>query len=69
MTAANAHIRPSMLAELVAELERHGAGRPTEIARRLGSGWTEATVVVALVQLFCGGVVGHNQDIGLWWVA
>lgn len=69
MTATNAHIRPSALTELVAELERHGAGRPTEIARRLGPGWTEATVVVALVQLFCDGGVGHNHDIGLWWVA
>lgn len=69
MTATNTHLRPSMLAELVDELERHGAGRPAEIARRLGSGWTENKVVAALAELFCDGVVGHNHEVGLWWVA
>jgi hypothetical protein len=58
-----------MLAELVSELERRGAGRPAEIARRLGPDWTEDGVLAALAELFCGGVVGHSHELGFWWVA
>ena len=58
-----------MLTEVVGELERGGAGRPADIARRLGSDWTEDRVRVALAELFSGGVVGHNREVGFWWVA
>ena len=69
MSAGGAEIRRSVLADLVAELERGGAGRPEEIARRLGPGWTEDRVLAALAELFSDGLVGHNHEIGLWWVA
>ena len=58
-----------MLREVVGELERRGAGRPADVARRLGPDWTEDQVPVALAELFCDGVVGHNREVGLWWVA
>ena len=54
-----------MLREVVGEPERRGAGRP---ARELGPDWTEDQVPVALAELFCDGV-GHNREVGLWWVA
>lgn len=69
MTSTNVQGRRSMLTALVAELERHGAGRPAEIAHRLGAGWTENKVVEALAELFSVAVVGHNHDVGLWQVA
>jgi hypothetical protein len=69
MSADRAEIRRSVLADLVAELERGGASRPEEIARRLGPGWTEDQVLAALAELFSDGLVGHNHEIGLWWVA
>jgi hypothetical protein len=59
----------SMLDTLVNELERRGAGRPIEIARRLGPPWSEDRVIAALAELFCEGVVGHNHELGFWWVA
>jgi hypothetical protein len=68
MSAGDVRLRPSLLADLVGELERGGA-RPAEIARRLGPDWTENSVLAALAELFCDGVVGHNHDIGFWWVA
>ena len=69
MSAGNGQAEPPMLPELVGELERGGAGRPAEIARRLGLHWTEDQVLATLVELFSGGVVGHNHEVGLWWVA
>ena len=69
MSASNGQIRSSILAGLVDELERHGAGRPAEIACRLGAGWTEDRVLAVLADLFCDGVVGHSHELGLWWVA
>ena len=57
-----------MLADLVSELERGGAGRPLDIARRLGAEWTEDTVRAALAELFSGGVAGHTHEVGFWWV-
>ena len=69
MSAGNARSGRSRLAAVVGELERGGAGRPAEIARRLGHDWTEDRVLAALAELFSGGVVGHNQEVGLWWVA
>ena len=69
MRSGDAPVRPSMLAEVVGELERGGAGRPAEIARRLGPDWTEERIRAALAELFSGGVVGHNPDVGFWWVA
>jgi hypothetical protein len=69
MSAGDAQVRPSMLADIVGELERGGAGRPAEIARRLGPDWSEAGGVAVLAELFCDGVVGHNHEVGFWWVA
>jgi len=69
MTAEHVHEGSSSIAELVGELERGGAGRPAEIARRLGGEWSETAVVAALAELFSDGVVGHNSEVGLWWVA
>ena len=69
MSAGEVQERPSTRSDLARELERGGAGRPAEIARRLGLDWTEDRVLEALAELFSGGVVGHNHDVGLWWVA
>jgi hypothetical protein len=69
MRAGDVQLRQSMLAAVVNELERRSAGRPEEIARRLGPDWTEGDVRAALAALFSDGVVGHNHEIGLWWVA
>ena len=68
MNAGEARARPSALANLVGELQR-GGGRLAEIARRLGPGWTEDRVRATLAELFSSGVVGHNPEVGLWWVA
>jgi hypothetical protein len=38
----------------------HGASDPS---------WTEDRVRAALAALFCDGVVGHNHEVGFWWVA
>ena len=27
-----------------------------------------AGVRTALAELFCNGVVGHNHEVGFWWV-
>jgi hypothetical protein len=69
MTARQVEVRPSMLTDLVGELQRGGAGRPADVARRLGPDWTEDGVRAALAELFSGGVVGHNPEVGFWWVA
>ena len=69
MRSGEAQVRPSMLAEVVGELERGGAGTPAEIARRLGREWTEERVRAALAELFSDGAVGHNPDVGFWRVA
>ena len=64
MSAGDVRVRPSMLADVVSELERGGAGRPGEIARRLGPDWTADGVLAVLAELFCDGVVGHNHEVG-----
>ena len=64
MSAEHVRIEPSLLVEL----DRGGAGRPEDIARRLGPDWTEDDVPVALAALL-DGVVGHNREIGFWWGA
>lgn len=69
MTAGEAQMRGSMLAEVIGELKHGGAGRPSDIARRLGPDWNEDVVRAVLAELFCDGVVGHSHDVGLWWVA
>ena len=51
------------------ELERRGGGTPRDIATRLGSGWNEDQVLALLGELFSGGVVGFNDEVGFWWVA
>jgi hypothetical protein len=68
MSVGGAEIRRSVPADLVAELERGDAGRPEEIARRPGPGWTENGMLAALAEPFPGGLVGHSHKIGLWWV-
>ena len=77
MRSGDVQVRSSMLAEVVGEFERGGAGRPEDIARRLGPEWTEERVRAALAErvraalaeLFSGGVVGHNPEVGVCWVA
>ncbi len=69
MTAGGIEVRRSMLAEIIGEVERGGAGRPAEIAQRLGPDWTQDRVLAVLAEPFCGGVVGHSDEVGLWWVA
>jgi len=69
MNAREIPTRRSIVAEVVSELERGGAGTPADIARRLGADWTEDQVQAALGDLFGGGVVGHNPELGFWWVA
>ena len=69
MSWGDLQFRSSMLEDVVGGLERGGAGRPVEIARRLGPDWSEHDVQAALAELFSGGVVGHSPDVGFWWVA
>ena len=69
MNAREIPTRRSIIAKVGGELERGGAGRPADIARRLGPDWTEDRVRTALAELFSGGVVGHNPELGFWWVA
>jgi len=69
MTTGGVPARRSMLVEIASAVERGGAGRPAEIARRLGPDWTEDRVLAVLAELFCDGVLGHSDDVGLWWVA
>jgi hypothetical protein len=69
MSASEVSVRRSMLDALIGELQRRGAGRPADIARRLGPSWSEDRVIAALAELFSGGVVGHNHELGFWWVA
>jgi hypothetical protein len=69
MSASDVSVRRPMLDALISELQRRGAGRPADIAQRLGATWTEDRVIAALAELFCDGVVGHNQELGFWWVA
>lgn len=68
MKSADVQVRPAVLAKVVSELERGGAGQPLDIARRLGGEWTEDTVRAALAELFCDGVAGHSDEVGFWWV-
>ncbi len=69
MSPGDVRTERSLLADLVAELERGCAGRPEEIARRLGPRWSGHDVRAALAALFSDGVVGHNHEVGFWWVA
>jgi hypothetical protein len=69
MNARETPARRSIVAKVISELERGGAGSPADIARRLGPDWTEDRVRAALVEVFSGGVAGHNPELGFWWVA
>ena len=69
MTTGGVPAGRSILAEIAGEVERGGAGRPVEIARRLGPDWSEDRGLAVLAELFCDGVVGQSDDVGLWWVA
>ena len=69
MRSGDGQFRSAMLEQVAGELARGGAGRPAEIARRLSQGWTEDRVRDALAELFSSGVVGHNHEVGFWWVA
>ena len=61
MSADESVMRRSLLADVISELERGGAGRPVEIARRLGPDWTELDVLVALAELLRDGVVAYDR--------
>jgi hypothetical protein len=69
MRADASEVQATMFAELVGELERRGVGTPRDIASRLGAGWNEDQVLALLGELFAGGVVGFNDEVGFWWVA
>ena len=69
MKADASEFKATMFAELVGELERRGGGTPRDIATRLGPGWNEDQVLALLGELFSGGVVGFNDEVGFWWVA
>jgi hypothetical protein len=69
MKAVESEARAAMFAEVVGELERRGGGTPLDIATRLGAGWSEDQVLAVLGELFAGGVVGFNDEVGFWWVA
>ena len=69
MKADASEVRATMFAELVGELERRGGGTPLDIATRIGAGWNEDRVLALLGELFAGGVVGFNHEVGFWWVA
>ena len=69
MSPGDVEVRATTFAELVGELERRGGGTPLDIARRMGPGWTEDEVVAVLGELFAGGVVGFNREVGFWWIA
>jgi hypothetical protein len=68
MNLGNAHFRRSSLAALSGGLARRGAGRSAEIARRLAHDRTDDRVLVALAELFSGGVAGHNHEVRLSWL-
>jgi hypothetical protein len=69
MRAGPSEVRATMFADLVGELERRGGGTPQDIATRLGPGWSEDQVLAVLGELFSGGVVRFNDEVGFWWVA
>lgn len=69
MKSTDAQVRPTLVAKVVGELERRDAGRPLDIARRLGGDWTEDALRAALAELLCDGVAGHSAEIGFWSVA
>jgi hypothetical protein len=69
MRAGASEVRAAMFTELVGELERRGGGTPRDIATRLGAGWSEDQVLAVLGELFAGGVVGFNDEVGFWWIA
>ena len=69
MSSRQAQGRTSPPADVVADLKRGGAGTPAQIARRLGPDWTEGGVLALLAELFADGVVNHNHELALWWVA
>jgi hypothetical protein len=69
MSAGDARTQPSLLAYLARELEPRGAGRPAEIAPRLGPDWSEDDVRVGLAAQLSDGVAGLDHEIAVWWVA
>jgi hypothetical protein len=69
MSTAEVRIEPSLLNEHVGRLERCGAGRADEIARRLGTDWTGNEVTAALAAQFSDGVAGQSHLVGFWCAA
>jgi hypothetical protein len=69
MRSQDGQYSSSPLDELVGELARGGSGRPEDLARRLGGGWSAEQVRAVLGELFSDGVIGHSDDCGFWWVA
>jgi hypothetical protein len=68
MNAAKARTRSSARGDLVGEIQR-GSGRLAEIARRLAPDSSEDGVRAVVAELSSDRAVGHNPEVGLWWVA
>jgi hypothetical protein len=68
MNAAKARTRSSAHVDLVGEIQR-GSGRPAEIACRPRPDSSEDRVRAVVAELSSDRAVGHNPEVGLWWVA
>ncbi|MGZ4254829.1 MAG: hypothetical protein ACXVS6_22770 [Solirubrobacteraceae bacterium] len=68
MSAGDVRTQPSLLDNLARELERTGAGRPAEIAPRIGPDRSEDDVWVGLAARISDGVAGLDHEIAVWWV-
>ena len=68
MNAGEARTQSSAHVDLVGEIQR-GGGRLAEIARRLVPTRAEDGVRAAVAELSSDGAVGHNPEVGLWWLA
>ena len=68
MNAAEARTQSSAHVDLVGEIQR-GGGRLAEIARRLAPDSSEDGIPAAVAEPSSDGAVGHNPEVGLWWLA
>lgn len=69
MSTAEVPIEPSLLTEHGGRLERGGASRPHEVARRFGTDWTGNGVTAALAGQLSDGVVGRSHLVAFWCAA
>ena len=68
MNADEARTQSSAHVDLVGEIQR-GGGRLAEIARRPRPDSAEDGIPAAVAELSSDGAVGHNPEVGLWWLA